>query len=53
VDNKIIIDLDDPEQDNPEVVRTIVAEGGKVQFVSELRSSLEDVYLKLIKEASA
>jgi ABC-2 type transport system ATP-binding protein len=53
VNNKIIIDLEDPEQDNPEVVRTIVAGGGKVQFVSELRSSLEDVYLKLIREASA
>ena len=32
---------------------TIVAAGGNVQFVSELKSSLEDVYLKLIREADA
>ncbi len=53
VDNKLVIDLDDPERDNPDVVRSIVTAGGNIQFVSELRSSLEDVYLKLIREASA
>jgi ABC-2 type transport system ATP-binding protein len=51
--NKLILDMDDPERDNPEVVRAIVAAGGSIQFVSELRSTLEDVYLKLIREVSA
>jgi ABC-2 type transport system ATP-binding protein len=51
-DNKLILDLDNPERDNPEVVRAIVAADGNIQYVTELRSTLEDVYLKLIREAS-
>ncbi len=49
-DNKLILDMDDPEVDNPVVVRAIVLAGGNVQYVTELRSTLEDVYLKLIRE---
>jgi ABC-2 type transport system ATP-binding protein len=52
-DNKLILDIDEPELDNPTVVRAIVEAGGKVQYVTELRSTLEDVYLKLIREVSA
>jgi ABC-2 type transport system ATP-binding protein len=52
-DNKLILDIDDPEKDNPAVVRAIVGAGGNIQYVTELRSTLEDVYLKLIREASA
>lgn len=51
-ENKLILDMDDPERDNPELVRAIVAAGGNVQYVTELKSTLEDVYLKLIREAS-
>ena len=50
-ENKLILDIDNPEKDNPEVVRTIVDAGGSIQYVTELRSTLEDVYLKLIREA--
>jgi len=50
-ENKLILDMDDPEKDNPQVVRAVVTAGGNVQYVTELRSSLEDVYLKLIREA--
>lgn len=50
-DNKLIIDLDNPEKDNPQLVKAIVNAGGDVQYVTELRSSLEDVYLKLVREA--
>ena len=50
-ENKLILDMDNPEQDNPQLVRAVVKAGGNVQFVTELRSSLEDVYLKLIREA--
>jgi len=52
-DNKLILDMDNPEQDNPEVVRSIVMAGGNIQYVTELRSTLEDVYLKLIREVPA
>ncbi len=51
-DNKLILDMDDPEHDNPELVRAIVSAGGNIQYVTELRSTLEDVYLKLIREVT-
>jgi ABC-2 type transport system ATP-binding protein len=51
-DDKLILDISNPEKDNPDLVRAIVAAGGNVQYVTELKSTLEDVYLKLIREAS-
>ncbi len=49
VDNKLIVTLDDPEARNPDVVRALVGLGADVQFVGELRRSLEDVYLQLVQ----
>ena len=51
IDNKIVVTIDDPETYNPELIRLLVAEGAEVQFVGELRRSLEDVYLQLVKNA--
>jgi ABC-2 type transport system ATP-binding protein len=51
MENKLVVTLDDPEKQNPEIVRTLVAAGADVQFVGELRHSLEDVYLQLVKGA--
>jgi ABC-2 type transport system ATP-binding protein len=51
VDNKLVVTLDDPETRNPEVVRSLVSAGADIQFVGELRHSLEDVYLQLVKSA--
>ncbi len=53
MENKLVIDMDNPEKDNPELVRAIVAAGGNIQYVTELKSTLEDVYLKLIREVNA
>jgi len=49
VDNKMVIDLDNPEDENPGIVNAIVAAGGHIQFVTELRPTLEDIYLKLVR----
>ena len=49
MDNKLLVSLDNPESQNPEVVRVLVNMGADVQFVGELRHSLEDVYLQLVK----
>ena len=45
---KIVVGLDDPETQNPVIVRKLVEAGAQVQFVGELRHSLEDVYLSLV-----
>lgn len=50
VDNKLVLSLDDPETHNPDIIRALVAAGADIQFVGELRYSLEDVYLQLMKE---
>ncbi|MCL4264861.1 MAG: ABC transporter ATP-binding protein [Anaerolineae bacterium] len=50
VDNKLIIALDDPETRNPELIRLLVNAGANIQFVGELRHSLEDIYLRLVNE---
>jgi ABC-2 type transport system ATP-binding protein len=47
--NKLIIGVDDPEKENPDIMSAIGAAGGRIQFVTEASSSLEDVYLKLVR----
>lgn len=49
VENKLIVQLDDPDQNNPEIVRYLVDGGVDIQFIGELRYSLEEVYLQLVK----
>jgi ABC-2 type transport system ATP-binding protein len=51
VENKLVVTMDEPETRNPEVVRCLVKAGADIQFVGELRHSLEDVYLQLVKSA--
>jgi ABC-2 type transport system ATP-binding protein len=51
VENKLLVNLDDPETHNPEIIRALVGAGADIQFVGELRHSLEDVYLQLVKNA--
>lgn len=53
VDNsasKLTITLEDYESTTPKVVRNIVYAGGMILSVNVLRPSLEEAYLKLIKE---
>jgi ABC-2 type transport system ATP-binding protein len=50
VENKLLFTLDEPERDNPEIVRRLVAAGANIQFVGEIRHSLEDIYLQLLDE---
>jgi ABC-2 type transport system ATP-binding protein len=51
IDNKLLLTLDDPDLHNPEIIRALVGAGADIQFVGELRHSLEDVYLQLVKNA--
>ncbi|UYN92503.1 MAG: ATP-binding cassette domain-containing protein [Anaerolineales bacterium] len=46
--DKIVVKLDDPEAHNPELLRELVGLGADVQFVGEIRQSLEDVYFQLL-----
>ncbi|MDQ1301589.1 MAG: type transport system ATP-binding protein [Chloroflexota bacterium] len=48
-DHKLIVSLDDPALRNPVIVQALVAQGAQIRFVNELRHSLEDVYLSLLR----
>jgi ABC-2 type transport system ATP-binding protein len=48
VENKLVITLDDPDVQNPVLVKMLVERGVEIRFVGELRRSLEDVYLHLV-----
>ena len=47
--NSILINVNDPEKENPSILRSIQIAGGEVVFVTEVSSSLEEVYLKLVR----
>jgi ABC-2 type transport system ATP-binding protein len=42
VDNKLVIDVSNPEKENPDIVEAISAVGDRVQFVTEVSPTLED-----------
>jgi ABC-2 type transport system ATP-binding protein len=50
VENKLLVTLDNPETQNPDIIRALVQSGAEIQFVGELRHSLEEVYLQLVKQ---
>jgi ABC-2 type transport system ATP-binding protein len=50
VGNKLVLSLGNPHKEIPDVVTAIGAAGGRIQSVMEVRSTLEEVYLKLVKE---
>jgi ABC-2 type transport system ATP-binding protein len=50
IDNKLVVRLAEPEQYNPHIIRILVENGADIQFVGELRYSLEDVYLQFIRD---
>jgi ABC-2 type transport system ATP-binding protein len=49
-ETKLTIELANPNRENPAIVRAIVEAGGNIQSVSVSSSSLEDAYLKLVRE---
>ena len=49
----LVVEVEEPARDNPELVRTLVGAGAEVQFVQEASGSLESAYLKLVGADSA
>jgi ABC-2 type transport system ATP-binding protein len=48
--NRLTIDVEDPEEENPKMIDAIAAAGGRVVTVSVVGSTLEEAYLKLVRE---
>ncbi|MCS6936628.1 MAG: ABC transporter ATP-binding protein [Candidatus Bipolaricaulota bacterium] len=49
---RLVIELENPQEQNPLLVRRLVELGAEIQFVREADRSLEDVYLQLVREES-
>jgi ABC-2 type transport system ATP-binding protein len=49
-ESRLLIKLDKPEEQNPVIITKLVEAGAQIQFVGELRHSLEEVYLQMIHE---
>jgi ABC-2 type transport system ATP-binding protein len=48
--NQLTVDIENPQEENPDLINAIVATGGRIETVTVTSSSLEDAYLKLVKE---
>ncbi len=48
VENKIMAAVENPEEQNPQLIRALIDGGAELQFVGELKRRLEDVYLELM-----
>jgi len=49
-DNKLIIDVRDPDRENPNIITAITKAGGQIREVTQNVPTLEDVYLQIVKE---
>ncbi len=48
--DKLVIDVTDPDKENPNIIAAITSAGGQVREVTQLVPTLEDVYLQIVKE---
>ena len=49
-DNAASVFVEDPETANPEIIRQLVNNDIDILYVNEIKASLEDIYLELIKD---
>lgn len=49
-ENKLVVTMENPEQLNPYIIRSLVTAGADILFVGELRHSLEDIYMHTLDE---
>jgi len=52
-DGALLVDVADPERDNPALVAALVGAGAQIQYVQPALASLEDVYLQLVHNGAA
>jgi ABC-2 type transport system ATP-binding protein len=51
VDSHLVLAVEKPEDQNPFLIRSLVEAGAQIQFVGELRHSLEDIYMQMIHQS--
>ena len=51
-ENRLIVDVTDPVQENPALARAVVVAGGQLQFMTGLTPDLEETYLRIVSETA-
>jgi len=51
--DSLLVTLDNPDEQNPQLVRALVTAGAQIRFVEPIAHSLEEVYLELIEDEPA
>ena len=51
--NKAILLVNEPEKSNPGIVRKLIANDIDILYINEIKASLEEIYLDLIKDEEA
>ncbi len=49
-DNRINLSIENPEKINPLIIRRLVDHGAEIVYFNEIKASLEEIYLDLIKK---
>ena len=49
--DSLVVELDSPERNNPDLNAFLVGKGFRIQFIGEIRRSLEDVYLSIVEKS--
>lgn len=49
-ENRIVLTLADPQKENADYVQAAITAGGRVRYVSQLNTGLEEAYIKVINE---
>lgn len=52
LDNKLVVSMAEPEKTNPVITRLLVEQGADIQFIGEVRQSLEQIYLEMLHGGS-
>ena len=50
--DRLLVDVEDPDRENPEIAEALVAAGGKIRELAPVSASLEEVYLTLVHEGA-
>jgi len=51
--DSLLVTLDNPDEQNPQLVQALVTAGAQIRFVEPIAHSLEEVYLELIEDEPA
>ena len=48
--NELLVQVEDPDRENPEIADAVISAGGRIRELARSGPSLEDVYLRLVRE---